>query len=82
MRETARSITFQFIAARGRPWKPASTRRCAVSKDSRPGRKALSALVYGCFWQHITCHKSQFKNIRPLYAHKAAKNGEILSYTH
>jgi hypothetical protein len=81
MQATAGSIAFHIFHARGWQWKPAPAFRGGVSRNRRTGLKVLSALVSGFFRIRITCHKSQFEHIRPLYAPKAAKNGEILSYT-
>jgi len=89
MQDTAESIALLIFRARSRLSKPGPVSRSSAqalnrtdSGSGQTGRKAVSAVVYGCFKRRRTCHRSQFENIRPLQAHRQAKNGEILSYTH
>jgi hypothetical protein len=82
MRGTAASNTFHFLQAPGGLSKPAPILRKGIPRSRRTGPKVLSTRTIGRFLTRITCHKSQFGHICPLYGPKAAKNGEILSYTH
>ncbi len=82
MQETAYSPTIPFSYRREWYSNLEPVLHPGVSLNRQTGLKTPPAPVFGCFVQTGTCHESQIKNIQPLNHPGAAKNVEILSYTH